>query len=116
MIEVTGNFTVYAPIKQILGYECQNSFNVRAAVPLQPFGYNFVGGKLLALLAISDEVLTDWYEKYNQTIEYVLIMALNGGLNQYSGLKYFKAKGYSRKGRKRYFCDLPRQRWRWDPR
>jgi hypothetical protein len=26
-------------------------------VPLQPFGYNFVGGKLIALLTISEPVI-----------------------------------------------------------
>ena len=37
-------------------------------VPLQPLGYNYMGGKLLALLCLSDKVQNDWKERYGDVL------------------------------------------------
>ena len=37
-------------------------------VPLQPLGYNYMGGKLLALLCLSDTVQLDWKVRYGDTL------------------------------------------------
>jgi len=108
MIEITGNWTAYAVAASILGKKCKNIFNIRAVMPLQPFGFNFAGGKLLALLAVSDKVLKDWCAKYptRPEILYVVTISTGPSPNQYDSLKYFKAKGYTKKGHKRYWCEL----------
>jgi hypothetical protein len=69
-------------------------------VPLQPLGFNYVGGKLLALLCLSDEVQEEWKRQYKDTLVSVTTTSLYGmtkagGLSQYDNLKYWKKMGYS---------------------
>jgi hypothetical protein len=69
-------------------------------VPLQPLGYNYVGGKLLALLCLSDEVQNLWKKQYGDTLIGVTTTSLYGknkmgGLSQYDRLKHWKKMGFS---------------------
>lgn len=69
-------------------------------VPLQPLGFNAVGGKLMALLALSDEVQNRWKELYGDILIGVSTTSLYGkdklnGLSQYDNLKHWKKMGYS---------------------
>ena len=61
--------------------------NMSTCVPLQPFGYNFAGGKLLASLVFSKEVLSQFYKKYNHHLLGVTTTGLYGKSVQYSRLK-----------------------------
>lgn len=70
-------------------------------VPVQPFGFNYVGGKLLALLCLSDDVQARWEELYSQKLVSVTTTSLygktkTGGLSQYDRLKHWKKMGYSK--------------------
>ena len=69
-------------------------------VPLQPLGYNYMGGKLLALLCLSDTVQKLWREKYGDVLVGVTTTSLygntkSGGLSQYDGLEYWQKMGFS---------------------
>jgi len=69
-------------------------------VPTQPLGYNYVGGKLLALLCLEDTVQKDWKERYDDVLVGVTTTSLygktkNGGLSQYDNLKHWKKMGYT---------------------
>ena len=69
-------------------------------VPLQPLGYNYMGGKLLALMCLSDTVQNDWREKYNDVLVGVTTTSLygntkSGGLSQYDGLDHWNKMGFS---------------------
>jgi hypothetical protein len=69
-------------------------------VPLQPLGYNYMGGKLLAILCLSDTVQKDWKEKYGDTLVGVTTTSLYGktkanGLSQYDGLEHWQKMGFS---------------------
>lgn len=69
-------------------------------VPLQPLGYNYMGGKLLALLCLCDEVQNRWKELYNDTLVGVTTTSLYGknkahGLSQYDRLTHWKKMGYT---------------------
>ena len=70
-------------------------------VPTQPLGFNYVGGKLISLLVLSDKVRDDWYKQYNKRIVGVTTTSLYGknkgghGLSQYDQLKPWKKMGYS---------------------
>ena len=62
-------------------------FNI---VPVQPFGYNYLGGKLLALLASSNKLKRDFDEKYGTDLKYFETTSLYGttkGVSMYDGLK-----------------------------
>lgn len=69
-------------------------------VPFQPLGYNYMGGKLLALLCLSDEVQKIWKQKYGDVLVGVTTTSLYGntksnGLSQYDGLEYWQKMGFS---------------------
>jgi hypothetical protein len=59
-------------------------------VPTQPFGYNYTGGKLTALLIASDVVEDYWNSKYPEKLVGITTTSLYGGLSQYSNLKYWR--------------------------
>jgi len=64
-------------------------FNI---VPTQPFGFNYLGGKLLALLASSKELKQQFDEKYSTDLKYFETTSLYGttkGVSMYDGLKPF---------------------------
>ena len=69
-------------------------------VPLQPLGFNYMGGKLLALLCLSDTVQKDWKRQYGDILVGVTTTSLYGntksnGLSQYDGLEYWRKMGFS---------------------
>lgn len=69
-------------------------------VPLQPLGYNYTGGKLLALLCLSDKVQEDWKKQYGDTLIGVTTTSLYGrnkagGLSQYDRLQHWKKMGFT---------------------
>jgi len=69
-------------------------------VPLQPLGYNYMGGKLLALMCLSDTVQKDWRERYGDVLVGVTTTSLygntkSGGLSQYDGLEHWNKMGFS---------------------
>lgn len=73
-----------------------NKFMINGAiiVPVQPFGYNYLGGKLLSLICCSHEIRELLKEKYGEKIDTVFMetTSLYGdikGMSQYDGLKPF---------------------------
>jgi hypothetical protein len=69
-------------------------------VPLQPLGFNYMGGKLLALMCLSDTVQKDWRERYGDVLVGVTTTSLYGntksnGLSQYDGLEHWNKMGFS---------------------
>jgi hypothetical protein len=73
-----------------------NKFMINGAiiVPVQPFGYNYLGGKLLSLICCSHEIRQILKDKYGDKIDTVFMetTSLYGdikGVSQYDGLKPF---------------------------
>jgi len=69
-------------------------------VPIQPLGYNLVGGKLLALLCLSKTVEDTWEHQYKDKLVGVTTTSLYGKtkeipLSQYDRLKYWKKMGWT---------------------
>lgn len=76
-------------------------------VPVQPFGFNYTGGKLLALLATSNVVRLLWKNVYGDELVGLTTTSLFGkskneslkkkgkGLSQYDNLMYWKRMGFS---------------------
>jgi hypothetical protein len=70
-----------------INHEFVMGFNI---VPVQPFGYNYLGGKLLALLASSNYLKRQFDRKYNTDLKYFETTSLYGttkGVSMYDGLK-----------------------------
>lgn len=72
-------------------------YNGQTIVPVQPFGFNYLGGKLMSLVCISNEVRELFNKKYNTNILLFETTSLYGNSksnSQYDGLEpYIKFKG-----------------------
>jgi len=64
-------------------------------VPTQPLGFNYVGGKLLALLTLSDVPEKTWNERYGDVLVGVTTTSLYGSFSQYQNLRYWNKRGHS---------------------
>ena len=109
VICITGDFIDLTPRDNFIGWEREyktnsgklnNSCIGSTIVPLQPLGFNYTGGKLLALLCLSDDVQNQWQENYGDKLVSVTTTSLygkskTGGLSQYDRLKHWKKMGYS---------------------
>ena len=65
----------------------------QAIIPIQPFGFNYLGGKLLAMLITSKKVRDDWKEKYGDILVGMTTTSLYGTQCQYNRLPNFKKMG-----------------------
>jgi hypothetical protein len=61
----------------------------------QPFGYNFLGGKLIACLATSKVVRDKWEESYNQKLVGMTTTSLYGSFSMYNNIKWWHKCGTS---------------------
>lgn len=109
VICISSDFLDLTPRDKVIGWEREKKtqggmINHTAIgssiVPLQPLGYNYMGGKLLALLCLSDTVQKLWKEKYGDVLVGVTTTSLygntkSGGLSQYDGLEYWNKMGFS---------------------
>lgn len=113
IISLSSDFSRLKPRDEYIGwklYKCDIKFNnlrylmnISTCVPLQPFGFNFAGGKLLAMLVFSREVSQDFYNKLSKRKknpkQYKLLgfttTSLYGKGVQYSKLKQLKYLGKS---------------------
>lgn len=106
---ISSDFLDLTPRDKVIGWEREKKtqgamINYTAIgssiVPLQPLGFNYMGGKLLALLCLSDEVQNLWKEKYGDVLAGVTTTSLYGntksnGLSQYDGLEHWNKMGFS---------------------
>jgi len=70
--------------------------NLSTCVPLQPFGFNFTGGKLLTKLAFSEEVMNIFEQKYNHKLLGITTTGFHGKSIQYDRLKELKFIGFTK--------------------
>ena len=84
------------PSLKDLNHRMVMGFNI---VPTQPFGFNYLGGKLLTMLCCSHEMKRQYDEKYGTDLGYFETTSLYGSskeTSQYDGLKpYIKYIGLS---------------------
>lgn len=73
--------------------QLKNTMDISCCVPLQPFGYNFCGGKLLAMLCFSKEVSQIFKDKYGDDLLCLVTTSINGKSVQYSGIDKLKYIG-----------------------
>jgi hypothetical protein len=109
VICISSDFLDLTPRDKFIGWEREKKtqggmINYTAIgssiVPFQPLGFNYMGGKLLALLCLSDDVQNLWKKKYGDVLAGVTTTSLYGntksnGLSQYDGLEYWQKMGFS---------------------
>lgn len=74
----------------------KNIMNLSCCVPLQPFGFNTTGGKLLASLAFSKEIFDYYFYKYKEPLLAIITTSINGKSIQYDRLPFLKMIGYTK--------------------
>ena len=109
VICISSDFLDLTPRDNVIGWERKKKtqggmINYTAIgstiVPFQPLGYNYVGGKLLALLCLSDTVQDLWKKQYGDTLVGVTTTSLYGktkanGLSQYDNLDHWLPMGFT---------------------
>lgn len=95
------------PRTNVFGFKMSDQYSVindnmivgTIIVPTQPFGYNYLGGKLLALIANSNEVRQEFDKMYGTEIKFFETTSLYGsikGVSQYDGLRpYIRNGGFT---------------------
>ena len=76
-------------------HKLNNTTIATTIVSTQPFGYNFLGGKLIAALTTSPEIREYWYKKYGDILIAISTTSLYGIHSQYNGIPHFKTLGES---------------------
>jgi hypothetical protein len=111
VVTISGDFLDLTPRDQAVGWDAntrvenqkiQHTAMGSTIVPTQPFGYNYLGGKLCALLCLSNEIASRWENTYGQRFVGVTTTSLYGkgkgghGMSMYDNLKHWKKCGYSK--------------------
>jgi len=94
------NFIGWSREKKTQGAMINHTAIGSTIVPLQPLGYNYVGGKLLALLCLADPIQQLWEKLYGDKLVSVTTTSLYGktkagGLSQYDNLDYWQPMGFT---------------------
>ena len=109
VVTISSDFLDLTPRDKYIGWEREpktkggmiNHTGIGSSiVPTQPLGFNYVGGKLLSLLCLSDEVQRLWKQQYGDVLAGVTTTSLYGntkagGLSQYDGLDYWSKMGFT---------------------
>ena len=103
-ISLASDVTSMAVRDNYIGWNKDNKFKdgklnhttiASTIVCTQPLGYNFLGGKLVAMMTTVPEVREFWKRKYGQTLIAVGTTSLYGIHSQYNGIPHFKTLGES---------------------
>lgn len=103
-ISLASDVTSMAVRDNYIGWNKENKFKegklnhttiASTIVCTQPLGYNFLGGKLVAMMTTVPEIRELWKEKYGQTLIAVGTTSLYGIHSQYNGIPHFKTLGES---------------------
>jgi len=100
IISLSSPFTNLKPLNILLKWDSdcnrRNRDKMMVAstiVPTQPFGFNYVGGKLMTLLCGSNVVKKEFKNKYGYDLISIYTTSLYGSYSQYTRLKYWKELG-----------------------
>lgn len=102
MVTVAGDIGALSGRDKMIGWSADNKYksrkinclaNAQVLVPLQPFGFNCLGGKLLARIVVTDYFRKMWKDVYGDTVVGMTTTSLYGSYSQYTGLKFWKDAG-----------------------
>ena len=92
---VRDNFIGWSKDNKFVDGKLNHTTIASTIVCTQPLGYNFLGGKLVAMMTTVPEVRNYWKTKYGQTLIAVGTTSLYGIHSQYNGIPLFKTLGES---------------------
>ena len=92
---VRDNYIGWSKDNKFVDGKLNNTTIASTIVCTQPLGYNFLGGKLVAMMTTTPEVRAYWKEKYDNVLIAVGTTSLYGLHSQYNGIPLFKTLGES---------------------
>jgi hypothetical protein len=92
---VRDNFIGWTKDNKFVDGKLNNTTIASTIVCTQPLGYNFLGGKLIAMMTTTPEVREYWKSKYKNVLIAVGTTSLYGIHSQYNGIPLFKTLGES---------------------
>lgn len=92
---VRDNYIGWSKDNKFVDGKLNNTTIASTIVCTQPLGYNFLGGKLIAMMTTVPEVRNYWKEKYKNVLIAVGTTSLYGIHSQYNGIPLFKTLGES---------------------
>lgn len=92
---VRDNFIGWSKDNKFVDGKLNNTTIASTIVCTQPLGYNFLGGKLIAMMTTTPEVRAYWKSKYDNILIAVGTTSLYGIHSQYNGIPLFKTLGES---------------------
>lgn len=95
-LAVRDNFIGWTKEDKFAGGKLNNTTIATTIVSTQPFGYNFLGGKLIAAMSTAPEIREYWKQKYDNVLVAVGTTSLYGVHSQYNGIPHFKTLGESK--------------------
>tara|TARA_R110001592_G_scaffold9794_2_gene51665 strand:- start:312 stop:1358 length:1047 start_codon:yes stop_codon:yes gene_type:complete len=102
VITMASDVSRLPPRDNFLGWSKDNMFKdkklnssaiAQTIVPIQPFGYNMLGGKLIALMVGDEKIRTDWKSRYGDTLSGITTTSLYGSYSMYNSLPIWKKVG-----------------------
>ena len=69
---------------------------VSSIVPVQPFGFNMLGGKLIACLSTTDLIRKIWKDRYDDELIGLTTTSLFGSFSMYNNIPHWKKLGVSK--------------------
>ncbi len=101
---ISSDMTSIAVRDKWIGWNKDNKFNQgklnsicvgSSIIPTQPFGFNFLGGKLVASLLTTPEIRQYWKEKFGDVLVGITTTSLYGSHSMYQRIPYWKELGKS---------------------
>jgi len=92
---VRDNYIGWTKDDKFVKGKLNNTTIASTIVCTQPLGYNFLGGKLIAMMTTVPEVRDYWKKKYENVLIAVGTTSLYGIHSQYNGIPLFKTLGES---------------------
>jgi len=105
VITLGSDFTSLARRDEFIGWSKENKYDhhklnnttvASSIVPVQPFGYNFVGGKLIACLTTLPTIRNEWKKRYGDVLIGNTTTSLFGHYSMYNSIPIWKKLGLSK--------------------
>ena len=92
-LDVREDFIGWGDVEKFEKKKLGNICIANTIVPTQPFGFNLLGGKLLAGLISNPQVRDDWKKNYGDELVGCTTTSLYGGVSMYNSHLLFKKLG-----------------------
>ena len=93
---VRDDFIGWSDLHKYDKHKLNHTSVVSSIVPVQPFGYNLLGGKLLACISTGEGVRECWKDKYKDTLVGNTTTSLYGDYSMYNSIPLWKKLGHSK--------------------